>query len=117
MAAAKPQDLAAHQDQFAAEHIVGGDAVFQAVNAARILRHIAADGAGDLRGRIGRVVEAGMIDRLRDRKIGDAWLDTATRFSKSMARMRLNLAMPSRTPSPSGSAPPDSDVPAPAAPP
>ena len=75
MAAAKPQDLAAHQNQFTAEHIVGGDAVFQAVNAARIFRHIAADGAGNLRRRIGRIIEARMIDRLRDRKIGDAWLD------------------------------------------
>ena len=41
-----------------AQHIVGGEAVFQAMHAARILRHIAADRAGDLPGRIGRVIEA-----------------------------------------------------------
>ena len=49
MAAAEPHDLAAHQHQFAAEHVVAGDAVFETVHAAGILRHIAADGAGDLR--------------------------------------------------------------------
>ena len=75
MLAAEPQDLPGHQHQFAAEHIVGGDAVFEAMHAAGILRHIAADGAGDLRGRIGRVVEAGVFDRLRDREIGHARLN------------------------------------------
>src|SRR5947209_10182612 len=36
---------------------------------------------------------------------------TATRLSKSISRMRLNLPMPSSTPSESGSAPPDNEVP------
>ena len=75
MLAAKAQDFAGHQHQFAAEHIVGGHAVFEAVHAARIFRHVAADGAGDLRRRIGRIVEAVMFDRLRNREIGDAGLD------------------------------------------
>ena len=44
------------------------------MHAAGILRHIAADGAGDLRGRIGRVIEAGIGDRVGDRQIGDARL-------------------------------------------
>ena len=73
--AAEPQHLAGHQDQFAAEQVVGGHAVFEAMHAAGILRHIAADGAGDLRRRIGRVIEAGLLDRLRHREIGDAGLD------------------------------------------
>ncbi|MGY4348333.1 hypothetical protein ACVWXM_004800 [Bradyrhizobium sp. GM7.3] len=47
--AADAQDLAAHQHDLAAEHVVGGHAVFQAVHAAGILRDIAADRAGDLR--------------------------------------------------------------------
>ncbi|MGY3288529.1 hypothetical protein ACVWWP_001596 [Bradyrhizobium sp. LM3.6] len=70
--AADAQDLAAHQHDLAAEHVVGGHAVFQAVHAAGILRDIAADRAGDLRGRIRRVVEPGMGDGLADREVGDA---------------------------------------------
>ena len=38
---------------------------------------------------------------------------TTTRLSKSISRMRLNLPSPSSTPSASGSAPPDSEVPEP----
>ena len=49
--AADPQDFARHQHDLAAEHVVGGHAVFQAVHAAGILRDIAADRAGDLRRR------------------------------------------------------------------
>ena len=45
------------------------------MHAAGILRHIAADRAGDLRGRIGRVIKAAMLDRPGDREIGDAGLD------------------------------------------
>ncbi len=73
--AAEPYDFAGYQDQFAAEQIIRGHAVFEAVHAAGIFRDIAADRAGDLRGRIGRVVEAGMLDRLRDREIGYPGLD------------------------------------------
>ena len=74
MLAAEAQHLAGHQHDLAAEHVVGGHAVFQAMHAAGILRHVAADGAGDLRGRIGRVIEAGIGDRVADREIGDAGL-------------------------------------------
>ena len=42
---------------------------------AGILRHIAADGAGDLAGRIGRVIEAVGLHRLGDVEIGDAGFD------------------------------------------
>src|SRR5271156_3822336 len=47
----EPQPLAGHQDQLAAEQIVGGHAVFETMHAAGIFRHIAADSAGDLRRR------------------------------------------------------------------
>src|SRR5665647_2331926 len=53
---AEAQHFAGDQHDLAAEHVVGGRAVFQAMHAARILRHVAADGAGDLRGRIRRVI-------------------------------------------------------------
>ena len=75
MLAAEPQHLAVHQHHFEAEDVVGGHAVFQAMHAAGILRDIAADGAGDLRRRIGRVIEAVGRDRRADREIGDAGLD------------------------------------------
>ncbi len=75
MLAADADDLAGHQHDLATREVVGGHAVFEAMHAAGILRHVAADGAGDLRGRIGRVVEAGMLDSLRHREIGHARLD------------------------------------------
>ena len=74
MLAAEPDDLAGDQHHLDAEHIVGGEAVFEAMHAAGILRDIAADGAGDLRGGIGRVIEALVLHRLGDGEIGDAGL-------------------------------------------
>jgi len=71
MLAAETQYLAVHQHHFEAEDVVGGEAVFQAVHAARVLGHVAADGAGDLARRIGGVVEAGPLHRLGDAKVGD----------------------------------------------
>ena len=44
------------------------------MHAAGIFRDIAADRAGDLRRRIGRVIESGMRHRLADGEIGDAGL-------------------------------------------
>ena len=63
MLAAEPDHLAVDQHHLDAEHVVGGQAVFQAMHAAGILRDVAADRAGDLRGRIGRVVEALVLRR------------------------------------------------------
>ena len=51
-------DFAVERDHRDAEHVVGGHAIFQAMRAARIHADIAADRAGELRGRIGRVEEA-----------------------------------------------------------
>ena len=75
MLAAEPEHLAGHQHHFEAEDVVGGHAVFQAMHAAGILRDVAADGAGDLRRGVGRVVEGLVLDRLADGEIGDARLD------------------------------------------
>ena len=74
MLAAQPDHVAVHQHDLAAEHVVRGQSVFEAVHPAGVLRHIAADGAGDLRGRVGRVVESAMCHRLGDREIGHARL-------------------------------------------
>ena len=73
--AADVDDLAVEGDEPDAEQVVGGDAVFEAMRAARVHRDVAADGAGELRGRVGRVEEAVGPDRFGDREIGDAGLD------------------------------------------
>ena len=75
MLAADADDLAGDQHDLAAQEVVGGHAVFQAMHAPGVLRHVAADRAGDLRRRIGRIIEPGMLDCLRDGEIGDARLD------------------------------------------
>ena len=99
-----------------AQHVVHGQAVLQAVHAAGVLGDVAADGAGDLGRRIGRVVQAVGRRRLGDRP------DCARRAARRAvrppgrsSRMRLNLASDSSTPSACGSAPPDRPVPAPRA--
>ena len=58
MLAAEADDLAGDQHHLDAEHVVGGQPVFQAMHAAGIFRDVAADRAGDLRRRVGRVEEA-----------------------------------------------------------
>jgi hypothetical protein len=57
-----------------AEQVVGGHAVFQAVRAAGIHADIAADRAGELRRRVGRVEEAVGGNLVGNAQIGDARL-------------------------------------------
>ena len=96
--------------------MVDGEAVLQAVRAARVLGDVAADRADLLARRVGRVVEAVRRDRPRDVEVRHARLDDdalaargRSRGSGSSARAR------STTPSATGSAPPESPVPAPRA--
>jgi hypothetical protein len=56
------------------EHVVQGQAVLQAVHAARVLGHVAADRAGDLARRIGRVVQAVRRRGLADGEVAHAAL-------------------------------------------
>ena len=51
-------DPAIGQHQLDAEDVIDGDAVFERVRPAGVGRHVAADGAGALAGRIGRKVIA-----------------------------------------------------------
>ena len=57
------------------EDMVGGEAVLQAVRAARVLRHVAADRADDLARRVGRVVQVVRGHRVGDAEVGHARLD------------------------------------------
>src|SRR5690606_36487553 len=52
MLSAEAYDLAIHQHHLDAEYVIGCQTVFEAMHAAGIFRHIAADRAGDLRRRI-----------------------------------------------------------------
>ena len=70
MLATQTHHLPVHHHHLDAEHIVGGQAIFEAMDPAGILRHIAADRTGDLAGRVGRIVEAAILDRAGDGQIG-----------------------------------------------
>ena len=72
--AAQANHLAVDQHHLETEDVVGGEPVFQAVHPARVLGDVAADGAGDLARRIGRVVEPARRDRIGDGKVGHAGL-------------------------------------------
>ena len=66
-----------------------GQAVLQAMHPARVLRHVAADGAGDLGRRVGRVVQAIWPDGLRHGQIAHARLHPG----EAMARVDLKNAV------------------------
>ena len=74
MLAAEPHDLALDRHHFDADHVVGREPVFEAMHAAGILGDIAADRAGDLARRIGRVIEAQALHGVGDAEIGHAGL-------------------------------------------
>ncbi len=72
--AAEGDGLALGREALHLEHVVHRQAVFEAVHAARVLGHVAADGAGDLAARVGRVVEAVRRGGLADREVAHAAL-------------------------------------------
>jgi hypothetical protein len=78
MLAAEPDHLARHRHHLEPKHVVRGEAVFEAMHAARVFGDVAADRAGDLRRRIRRVVEARMLHGLGDAEIGDPRLHART---------------------------------------
>ena len=67
-------DAAVGQHHLQAQHVIGGDAVGQGVRAAGVFRDVAADGAGALAGRIGRVEVAVRFDGAGDIEIDHAGL-------------------------------------------
>src|SRR5208282_4783530 len=62
--AADIEDLAIEGDKAGAEKVVGRDAVFEAMGASGVHRDVAADRAGELRRRVGRIKKAIGADRL-----------------------------------------------------
>ena len=83
------------------------------MHAAGILSDIAADGASDLARRVRSVVEAPAIPEWVISEIGHAGLRNHAAIVDIDIEDLLNFPMPSRTPSGSGRAPPESEVPAP----
>ena len=73
--ATQPDDLAAGEHYLEPEHVIGGDAVLEAVGAAGVLGDVAAQGARLLAGRIGGVVVAEGGEDRGDVQIEDAHLD------------------------------------------
>ena len=96
MLTAQAHDLPVHQDHFHTQHVVGGKAVFQAMHAARVFSHVAADGAGDFRRRIGRVVKAFIGNGVGDAHVGDARLHHGASVVVIDVDNFLKLAKPQR---------------------
>ena len=72
--AADLQDLALDRHHAQLEHVVHGQPVLQAMHAAGVLGDVAADGASDLAGRVGGVVQAVGSGRFGDSQVTHAGL-------------------------------------------
>ena len=73
--AADGDALAVGGDHGELQDVVHGEAVLETVEPARVLRHVAADAARDLRGRVRCVVEAERRHVLRDGEVAHPGLD------------------------------------------
>ena len=58
-----------HREAFDLHHVVQREPIFQAMHAARVFRHIAANRAGNLAARVGRVIQAMLRHGLTDGQI------------------------------------------------
>src|SRR5205814_8061842 len=83
--AAEAHKLAVRQRKFDTEKIVRRKPVFQAMQPTGVFRDVAADGARDLTRWIGRIIEAVLFNRTRDREIGD------TRLGHNAAILKIDL--------------------------
>ncbi len=72
--AAQRHGLALDGEDLDFEQVVHGQAVFEAVHAACVFRHVTADGAGDLRGRVGGVIKPVGRSRLGNSQVAHAGL-------------------------------------------
>ena len=72
--AAKLNGIAFNGEALHLEHVVHGEAVFQTMHATRVLGHVAADGASNLAGWIGRVVQPVLRHRFADGEVAHAAL-------------------------------------------
>src|SRR5215211_1061130 len=75
LAAADVDDRAVGQDHLGPHHVVGRETVLEAVDAARVLREVPANGGDDLARRVGGIIVALVSDLLGDPDVYDAGLD------------------------------------------
>ena len=73
------------RDHLHAENVMNRQTVFQAMHTARVLRHVATNGAGNLRRRIRAVIETKLGNFLADRQV------THTRLQQGRSRQRINV--------------------------
>ena len=88
--AAEAHDLALGGDDFEAEDVVHGDAVFERVRAAGVGADVAADRARALARRIGGVVVAGAGEMAIERGVDDAGLDDGVAIAEIDFEDRLH---------------------------
>ena len=99
---ADPDKRPRRQSDLKAEDVVHGEAVLEAVRAARVLRHVPADRADHLARRVGGVEVAERLRCLAHGQIGDAGFDHGARFAASTSMTRRIFAVTMRTPSAAG---------------
>ena len=110
---AKAQDFAGHEHDLAAEHVIGGHAVFQTMHTAGIFRDVAADRAGNLRGWIRRVIKSCVRNRIADRKVGYAGFDNCNAIFEIDLEDSIEFRHTQQNAIGERQRAPDSDVPAP----
>lgn len=92
MLPAEPDDLSAHEHHFKAKDVVGGQPIFQAMHPARVLTDVTAYRAGDLGGRVWRIIKACVLDSSRNREVRDAGLNACAAVRKIDFQHRVELA-------------------------
>ena len=113
--AADLHELAVGQHELEPGDVVGGEAVLEAVRAAGVLGHVAADRADDLARRVGRVEVVRARPRVETSRLVTPGSTTTRWFGRSTSITRRIRESAISTPSFTGRAPPESPVPAPRA--
>ena len=104
--AAEVDELAVGQHDLERRHVGHREPVLEAVGAARVLGHVAADRADLLARRIGSVVEAGRVDRLLTARFVTPGSTVTRPLSRSTSRIRFMRASEITTPSATAGRPP-----------
>ena len=106
-AAAEAHDRAVGEDDFQAEHVIAGDAVFQAARPAGVGGDVAADGTVRPAGGIGRIKQALRFDCLLQASavMTPAWT-TATKSAALISLIRFMRSSDSTMPPRTGTQPP-----------
>ena len=106
-ASAEADDGAVGQNDFEAEDVIAGDAVFQAARAAGVGGDVAADEIVRAAGGVGRIKQAALLDRgPEDVCVLTPGWTTATKSAALISRMRFMRSSESTMPPRTGTQPP-----------